>query len=77
MENVPLFAIAGFLYVFTDPSPTVAMALFYGYVLTRLFHFWAYVTARSHEVRATFWTPGSLIVLFMGGAAIYKALSGA
>jgi glutathione S-transferase len=74
MENVPLFLAAGFLFVFTNPSLLLAQGLFYGYVLSRLAHFAAYLTAQTHDLRATLWTPGSLIVLFMAGSTLMAAL---
>ncbi len=74
LENLPYFLVAGLLFVFTQPSVTLARWLFYGYVATRLAHFAAYVTAQAHEVRALFWTPGSLIVLYMAGTSLAVAL---
>lgn len=65
LENVPFFLAAGFLFLFTDPDPRVATLLFYGYALSRLLHFWAYATAKSHDLRATFWTIGVLIIMGM------------
>jgi glutathione S-transferase len=65
LENLPFFLIAGLLYVLTNPSLLLAQGLFYGYVVSRLLHFGAYFTGQIHEVRATFWTVGSLILLFM------------
>jgi uncharacterized membrane protein YecN with MAPEG domain len=67
-ENIPLFLVAGFLFALTQPPLWVAQVLLYGYVASRLLHFWAYMTAKSHETRATFWTIGSLIVI---GISIY------
>jgi glutathione S-transferase len=75
MENVPLFLVAGLLYVMTQPSATLAMALFGTYVISRLLHFVAYLTAQLHEVRATFWTIGALIVMWMVGAVLVHAVS--
>lgn len=66
-ENVPIFLVAGLLFAFTQPPLWLAQVLFYGYVATRLLHFYAYLTARSHELRAAFWTPGSLIIIGMAG----------
>ena len=43
----------------------VARVLLYGYVVSRLLHFAAYFTARTHDTRATLWTVGSLILIFM------------
>ena len=68
LENIPAFLVAGLLFVLTQPSLWIAQALFYGFVATRVAHFFAYVTARSHEVRATFYTIGSFIVI---GMAVY------
>ena len=74
LENLPFFLAAGFLFLFTDPSLTVARWLFYGYVATRLAHFAAYITAQTHEVRAALWTPGSLILIYMGVRVLIAAL---
>jgi glutathione S-transferase len=68
-ENIPVFLVAGLLFVFTQPPLWIAELLFFGYVATRLAHFWAYFTAKPHEVRATFFSIGSLIVI---GMAIYS-----
>ncbi len=65
LENVPFFLVAGLLFVLTGPPLIAAQMLFYGYVLTRLLHFWAYATGQIHDVRATFWTLGVLIVIGM------------
>jgi len=75
LENLPYFLVAGLLYVATGPSLIVAQWLFYGYVVTRLLHFLAYLTAQTHDLRATLWTPGSLIIIYMSGAALVAALS--
>jgi glutathione S-transferase len=45
---MPVF-LAGFLFILTEPD---------GYVVTRLLHFVADFTARTHDLRATFWTLG-------------------
>jgi glutathione S-transferase len=74
LENVPFFLVAGLLYVTTQPDLVLAQWLFYGYVASRLLHFLAYITAQIHEIRATFWTIGSVIILYMTGATLVKAL---
>jgi glutathione S-transferase len=74
LENIPFFLVAGFLYILTSPSLLLAQCLLYGYVVTRLLHFLAYLTARTHDTRATLWTPGSLIILFMAGRTLVSAL---
>lgn len=75
LENLPFFLVAGFLYVLSGPSLLMAQWLFYGYVVSRLFHFAAYVTGQIHEVRATFWTVGSLILIYMTIQALLAALA--
>lgn len=74
LENLPFFLVAGFLFVLTGPSLLLARVLLYGYVLSRLLHFIAYLTARDHETRATFWTIGSLILIFITGRTLLAAL---
>jgi glutathione S-transferase len=65
LENLPFFLVSGFLYVLTQPSLLLAQWLLYGYVVSRLLHFAAYYTGQIHEVRATFWSVGSFILIFM------------
>lgn len=74
LENLPFFLAAGFLFVLTDPSLSLARWMLYGYVVSRLLHFAAYLTAQTHETRATLWTIGSLILIFMTCRALIFAL---
>lgn len=74
LENLPFFLVAGFLFVLTEPSLLLAQVLLYGYVASRLLHFVAYLSARTHETRATFWSVGSFILVFMTGKTLYVAL---
>lgn len=74
LENLPFFLVAGFLYVLTQPSLLLARVLLYGYVVSRLLHFAAYVSARTHDTRAALWTVGSLILIFMTCRALFAAL---
>jgi glutathione S-transferase len=74
LENIPFFLVAGLLYVTTAPDLVLAQWLFYGYVVSRLLHFIAYLSAQIHEVRATLWTVGSVILIYMTGATLAKAL---
>ena len=46
-----------------------------GFVIARLFHAYAYATAKSHELRATFYTIASLIVVYMAAHALWAALA--
>jgi glutathione S-transferase len=74
VENIPLFLIAGLLYVSTAPNDVIALGFFSVYVLSRFAHFYVVLTARSHEARATLWTIGSIIIYVMAGAVIWEAL---
>jgi glutathione S-transferase len=74
LENIPFFLVAGLLYVLTEPSLLLDRGLLYGYVVSRFLHFAAYFTAQTHETRATFWTVGSLIIIFMAVRTLVAAL---
>ncbi len=74
LENIPFFLVAGLFFVLTSPSLLLAQVLLYGYVATRMLHFLAYLTARTHDTRAMLWTPGSLIIVFMAGRTLMMAL---
>jgi glutathione S-transferase len=68
-ENIPVFLVAGLLFAWTQPPLWLAQCLLFGFVAARLAHFWAYLTAKPHEVRATFFSIASLIVIAM---AVYS-----
>lgn len=72
LENIPAFWAAGLIFVAVAPPLWLAQVLMYGFVVARAAHAVAYGTARSHEVRATFYTVGSLIVMAM---AVYALLA--
>lgn len=71
LENIPAFWAAGLLFVATDPALGLAKGLLYGFVIARALHFWAYATSKSHEVRATFYTIGSVIVIYMAAHTLW------
>lgn len=75
LENLPFFFMAGALYVLTDPPLVLAQWLFYGYAVSRLLHFAAYISGQIHDIRATLWTVGSLIIVFMAVMALVHALN--
>lgn len=75
LENLPFFFVAGALYVLTGPPLALAQVLFYGYALSRLLHFAAYFTAQTHDVRASLWTIGSLIIVFMTLAVLVRGIA--
>lgn len=74
LENIPAFWIAGLLFVLAGPPLWLAQALMYGFVGARALHALAYATKQSHEVRATFYTVGSLIVIYMAAHALWVAV---
>ena len=74
LENLPFFLVAGFLFILTEPPLLLAQWLLYGYVVSRLLHFAAYFTARTHDTRAALWTVGSLILIFMSCWTLFVAL---
>jgi glutathione S-transferase len=74
LENIPFFLVSGLLFVLTDPSLWVARALLYGYVVSRLLHFAAYLSAQTHDLRANLWTVGSLILIYMTARTLVVAL---
>ena len=74
LESIPYFLILGLLFVLTDPSLLLAQWLFYGYVITRLAHFGAYLTAQAHDLRAALWTPGSVILIYMAVGTLRAGL---
>ena len=74
MENIPVFLISGFLFTLTQPSLWVAQILLYGYVISRLLHAYALGTAKIHELRAVFFSIGSLLVIGMSLYTLVTAL---
>lgn len=79
LENIPGFLAAGLLFVLVWPPLWLAQVMMFGFVVARALHAWAYGTAQSHEVRSTFYTFGSLAVIYMAGhvlvvAVLYGAL---
>lgn len=75
LENIPAFWIAGLLFVLAAPPLWQAQLLLYGFVLARVAHALAYATKQRHEVRATFYTIGSLIVIYMALYVLWSALA--
>jgi uncharacterized MAPEG superfamily protein len=75
LENVPAFWVAGLLFVAVGPAVWLAQVLMYGFVVARLGHFLAYATKRSHEVRATLYSMGSVIVIYMACHALWFAIA--
>lgn len=75
-ENIPVFLVAGLLFSLTQPALWMAQLLMYGYVVSRLLHTYALGTGKIHDVRATFWTIGSVIIIIMCVYSLIFALRG-
>lgn len=75
LENIPAFLICGLLYVAIAPSLMMAQIMFYGFAGMRLIHTLAYFTRQTHEVRATFYTVASVIVIVMAVQVIMAAIN--
>ena len=65
LENIPAFLACGLLFVAAQPSYLLANILMYSFVGARLAHTVAYATKQTHEVRATLYTVGSVVVIIM------------
>ena len=74
LENIPAFLACGLLFVTTEPPFWLAVLLFALFVLARLAHTLAYTTAQNHEVRATFYAVGSVVVIVMAVWVLAVAL---
>jgi uncharacterized MAPEG superfamily protein len=74
LENIPAFLAIGLLFVLINPPLAAAQWLMYGFVVARLAHTIAYSTAQRHEVRAIFYSVGSLIVIAMAVWVLVAAL---
>lgn len=75
LESIPAFLAAGVLFVLSNPPLLLAQVLIWTFVAARAAHFLAYVSAQIHDIRATFWTIGSLALLAMVGYSLFRALS--
>lgn len=74
LENIPAFLAIGLIFAAINP-PVWAAYTFYGlFVAARLGHAWAYATAQNHEVRAAFYTVGSVVVIVMALWVLVAAL---
>ncbi len=75
LENIPAFLAIGLVFALTEPPLLLAQVLMYGFVLARACHAVAYATKQSHEVRATFYTLGSLSVIYMAVHVLVYAVA--
>ena len=75
IESIPGFLVAGLLFVLSAPPLLLAQILIWVYVGSRVAHFFTYTTAQLHDVRAFFWTWGSLSVILMAGYTLMRVLT--
>lgn len=73
LENIPAFLASGLIFVAIAPAPWLACLYFILFVASRLAHTVAYATGQRHEVRATFYSIGSIVVILM---AVQTLISG-
>lgn len=76
LESIPGFLAAGLLFVLVDPPLLLAQVLLWTYVAARIAHFLAYLSAQTHDLRATLWTFSSLAVLAMIGYVLWRLATG-
>jgi glutathione S-transferase len=74
LENIPAFLACGLLFVAAAPSLLLANILMYTFVGARLIHTLAYATKQTHEVRATLYTIGSVVVIVMAVYVLVHAI---
>jgi len=74
LENIPAFLACGLIFVAAGPSLMLANILMYSFVVSRLAHTLAYASKQSHEVRATLYTIGSMVVIIMAIYVLVRAI---
>ena len=74
LENIPAFLACGLLFVAAEPSAVLANVLMVVFVVARLAHTIAYSTRQRHEVRAAFYSAGSLAVIVMAVYVLVVAI---
>lgn len=74
-ENLPPFFAVGLLFVLSEPSVLWARVMLFGVVGARFAHAAAYATGQIHEVRAAFFSLGSILTMGMAGWVLWVALA--
>jgi glutathione S-transferase len=77
LESIPAFLAAGLLFVVADPPVWLAVFLTVVFVVARIAHTVAYSTRQRHEVRATIFSVGSIVVIVMALYVLVAALGAA
>jgi glutathione S-transferase len=75
LESIPAFIASGLLFVAVHPPLLLARILMYTFVGARLAHTLAYMTKQRHEVRATFFSIGSFVVIILAVYVLVAAVS--
>ncbi|MBN8964677.1 MAG: MAPEG family protein [Rhizobiales bacterium] len=65
IENILAFLAAGWVFVAVRPPLMLTVVLMSIFVVSRLAHTLAYMTRQRHEVRATLFSLGSIVVVVM------------
>jgi glutathione S-transferase len=74
LENIPAFLACGLLFVAAAPSLLLANILMYTFVGARLLHTLAYAPKQPHDVGASLYTLGSVVVIVMAVYVLIVAL---
>lgn len=75
LESTPAFLACGLLFVAVQPPTWLVRVLMYTFVVARLGHTVAYATKQRHELRASLFSIGSLVVIGMAIYTLVAALS--
>jgi len=66
LENIPIFVLAGILYVLTKPEPMIALNLFRVFAIVRYLHTFVYaIFVVRQPCRAILWGIGYAITWYM------------
>lgn len=77
LENIPVFFVAAFFYVLTDPNPIIAVNLFRIFTLARILHTFVYaVYVIPQPARAITWGVGYFITIFMAISSLISFIGG-
>src|SRR6218665_139472 len=72
LENIPAFLFLGLLYIFVEPSTSVALWHFRIFTISRILHTIAYQLPLPQPSRALFYTTGLLVCASMAFQILAK-----
>jgi len=71
VENIPLFIFAGIIYILTNPTPIIAISIFYACAICRILHTLVYaVCVVPQPARGIAWGVGFALTWYMVGASL-------